>query len=184
MIKTAKKRRRDYDDWDAFPVQQEPPAMTLPERRLWCEVLREACHAAMRGDERARYWIVEEPDSTFVTLCEFLGLNVQALRSAVTMVNPASSLRPRHRNQYSRMERAPEPASALPHPAPASVGERPMPINPAPAKANAPEPVCGPVYADPVPDVASGWTCILEPLEWGVPLPKRTRRKRVQNGLD
>jgi hypothetical protein len=140
--------------------------MALGERRLFCEVIRDAVHSAMRGDSRARYWIVEELDSTFLTLCHFLGLDVAALRSAVTLVGPA-----KQPNQYSRKELVPESANAA--------LERPWkplpPVSPSPGLANALAPVSGPLASDPV-GIASGWTTDLNPLQWGIPLPKKRRR--------
>jgi hypothetical protein len=160
--------------------------VTLPERTLWSHVLLDAIHAAMRGDERACWWI-DEQRGAFEQICGFLDLPCVEIRQRIAARNVL--IRATHRNQYSgkravsRLEPIIEPAT-MPNAgwitAPGQITNAPrkkanavpqcpgeQPQRPWPALRPAPESAVEPVGADPVPV-----------LEW-IALPERTRKGRI-----
>lgn len=194
-----KRRERTGDEWDLPNAIEHSPESSpdYPERKLWCEVLKQAIHSAMRGNDRARFWVMT-PDSAFEILCGFLGLNVTVLRSAVELCNPANCIRSGFRgNQHTRGPKRSAShqanghlasAASIPLPDPAPPAARPATVRPwmllppaqivqvtssAPWKPVLPAPLPAPIFLPVVS--ADGWESRIEVDE--VPLPKRRSQK-------
>jgi hypothetical protein len=185
MTSLKSKRKRTNDEWDLPNSIEHSPESSpdYPERKLWCEVLKQAIHLAMRGNDRARFWVIT-PDSAFEILCGFLGLNVTVLRSAVELCNPANCIRSRFKgNQHTRGPKTTAACAIAPDLAPPTglpATHRPLnPLPPTPAPANAPSlPRLEIPPAPPAPIFLSvvspdGWETRIQVDE--VPLVKRRR---------
>jgi hypothetical protein len=110
-------------EYDNEPDEAIPVALSFdfPERQLWCEVLRLAVQAAMRGCGLTLYWLNDDsPEAMFPQLCRFLNLEPDRIRKAVADRN--ARVRPSHPNQHTkRREAIRDPGSQAPvAPAPAS----------------------------------------------------------------
>lgn len=168
------KRKQGEREWDAEPLIEASPenALDYAERLLWCQVLKEAVAAAMRGDTSARYWLFEESDGMFLELCMWLGLDVSIIRQTVLLCEPSNAIRNRHRNQYTVFTANPgrptDNARKRPDPAP-------LPARPA---------IAGPVLTpylseivlEPASAVAGGWITGPYALTSCIPLPAKRRK--------
>ena len=168
------KRKQREKEWDAEPSIEASPqnALDYGERLLWCQVLKEAVAAAMRGDTSARYWLFEESDGMFLELCMWLGLDVSIIRQTVLLCEPSDAIRNRQRNQYTVFTANPgRPiGNATKRPDPA-----PLPARPA---------IAGPVLTpylselvlEPASAVAGGWITGPYALTSCIPLPAKRRK--------
>jgi hypothetical protein len=159
------KRKQGERNWDDEPSIEASPenALDYAERLLWCQVLKEAVAAAMRGDNYARYWLMEEPDGMFLELCMLLGLDVSVIRQAVLLCEPSNCIRKRKRSVFIAIPGRPI-ANATKPPDPA-----PFPARPAIA-AHAVTPSNPGTFHAPV-DASKGWVAL-----WPWP-PMMQRRK-------
>ena len=162
------KRKQGERNWDDEPSIDASPenALDYAERLLWCQVLKEAVAAAMRGDTSARYWLFEESDGMFLELCMWLGLDVSVIRQAVLLCEPSDAIRNRQRNQYSVFIASPgRPiGNATKRPDPAPLPARPAIAGPV-VTPSSPETFHAPV------DANAGWVAL-----WPWP-PMMQRRK-------
>jgi hypothetical protein len=168
------KRKQGERNWDDEPSIEASPqnALDYGERLLWCSVLKEAVAAAMRGDNYARYWLMEEPDGLFVELCLLLSLDVSIIRQAVLLCEPSNSIRNKQRNQYSVFIANPgRPiANATKPPDPAPLPARPAIAGPVLT------PYLSEIVLEPASAVAGGWITGPYALTSCIPLPAKRRK--------
>jgi hypothetical protein len=166
-------RKQREREWDVEPSIEASPqnALDYGERLLWCQVLKEAVAAAIRGDTNARYWLFEESDGMFLELCMWLGLDVSVIRQAVLLCEPSNCIRNRQRNQYSVFIANPgrPRASATKPPDPAPFPARPAIAGPGVTPC-LPESVLEPSSA-----VPGGWITGAYALTSCIPLPAKRR---------
>jgi len=165
---TDNPKRKQREEWDAEPSIEASPqnALDYGERLLWCQVLKEAVAAAMRGDNYARYWLMEEPDGMFVELCMLLSLDVSIIRQAVLLCEHSDAIRNRQRNQYTVFTANPgrPTGNARKRPDPAPLPARPAIAGPV-VTPSSPETFHAPV------DANAGWVAL-----W--PWPPMMRRRK------
>ena len=168
------KRKQREKEWDAEPSIEASPqnALDYGERLLWCQVLKEAVAAAMRGDTSARYWLFEESDGMFLELCMWLGLDVSIIRQAVLFCEPSNSIHNRQRNQYSVFTANPgrPPGNATKRPDPA-----PLPARPGIA-GHVVTPCLPGIALEPPSAVVGDWITGPFALTSSIPLPAKQRK--------